>query len=152
MAHGLAFVLHEGLFLEAAFLEPGVDPVAEADRRGTILAIVRLGAIDLEMPVNGVSVPNVTNVTVPGSAVGTVLPPADLPSTVAPSAINAVNTVPVDTQPAADAPRTAANTPESSPGLPKLSDEIPPAPVPVPAPAELPPPAAPGEIQLSTPN
>jgi hypothetical protein len=133
-------------------LEPGVDPVAEADRRGTILAIVRLGAIDLEMPVNGVSVPNVTNVTVPGSAVGTILPPADLPSTVAPSAINAVNTVPVDTQPAADAPRTAANTPESSPGLPKLSDEIPPAPVPVPAPAELPPPVAPGEIQLSTPN
>ncbi len=31
-------------------LDPGVDPVAEADRRGTILAIVRLGGIDLEMP------------------------------------------------------------------------------------------------------
>ncbi len=31
-------------------LEPGVDPVAEADRRGTILAIVRMGGIDLEMP------------------------------------------------------------------------------------------------------
>ena len=31
-------------------LEPGVDPILEADRRGTILLIVRLGAIDLEMP------------------------------------------------------------------------------------------------------
>ena len=29
-------------------LEPGDDPVAEAQRRGTILAIVRLGNIDLE--------------------------------------------------------------------------------------------------------
>lgn len=30
-------------------LEPGVDPILEADRRGTILLIVRLGGIDLEM-------------------------------------------------------------------------------------------------------
>ena len=30
-------------------LEPGVDPILEADKRGTILLIVRLGAIDLEM-------------------------------------------------------------------------------------------------------
>lgn len=30
-------------------LEPGVDPILEADKRGTILMIVRLGGIDLEM-------------------------------------------------------------------------------------------------------
>ena len=30
-------------------LEPGVDPVLEADKRGTILLIVRLGGINLEM-------------------------------------------------------------------------------------------------------
>jgi hypothetical protein len=30
-------------------LEPGVDPIAEACRRGSILAIVRLGNIDLEL-------------------------------------------------------------------------------------------------------
>jgi len=29
-------------------LEPGVDPVAEAQRKGTVLAIIRLGNIDLE--------------------------------------------------------------------------------------------------------
>jgi hypothetical protein len=36
-------------------LDPGVDPIAEADRRGSILAIVRLGNIDLEVPAaNGI--------------------------------------------------------------------------------------------------
>ena len=34
-------------------LEPGVDPILEADKRGTILLIVRVGAIDLEMPGSG---------------------------------------------------------------------------------------------------
>ncbi|HEY1187757.1 MAG TPA: hypothetical protein VGE74_08875, partial [Gemmata sp.] len=47
-------------------LEPGADPVAEAQRRGTILAIVRMGNIDLENrvspamtapPVGGVALP-----------------------------------------------------------------------------------------------
>lgn len=31
-------------------LEPGADPVAEAQRRGSVLAIIRLGNIDLENP------------------------------------------------------------------------------------------------------
>jgi hypothetical protein len=31
-------------------LDPGVDPVAEADRRGSILAILRIGNLDLQMP------------------------------------------------------------------------------------------------------
>ncbi len=31
-------------------LDPGVDPVAEADRRGTIMVILRMGNMDLEMP------------------------------------------------------------------------------------------------------
>jgi hypothetical protein len=31
-------------------LEPGADPIAEANRRGTILAVVRIGNIDLENP------------------------------------------------------------------------------------------------------
>jgi len=31
-------------------LSPGLDPVAEADRRGTIMAVVRIGNMDLEMP------------------------------------------------------------------------------------------------------
>jgi len=31
-------------------LDPGVDPIAEADRRGSILAIVRIGNLDLQLP------------------------------------------------------------------------------------------------------
>jgi hypothetical protein len=31
-------------------LDPGVDPIAEADRRGSILAIVRIGNLDLQAP------------------------------------------------------------------------------------------------------
>ena len=38
-------------------LEPGIDPILEADKRGTILLIVRLGAIDLEMPGGGPTIP-----------------------------------------------------------------------------------------------
>jgi len=34
-------------------LEPGVDPVVEADRRGAILGIIRLGNKDVEMPSTG---------------------------------------------------------------------------------------------------
>lgn len=138
-------------------LEPGVDPVAEADRRGTILAIVRLGAIDLEMPANGVSIPNVATVNVPG----TVLPPGELPPGVAPAPRPGIETVPVDRAPVAPVPPTApapvpaGEQPEEAPktasvdrldGIPQLSDEIPPAPVAVPDPVE------PGEIQLSTPR
>jgi hypothetical protein len=33
-------------------LEPGVDPVAEAQRKGTVLAIIRMGNIDLENKVS----------------------------------------------------------------------------------------------------
>lgn len=36
--------------LVSSRLDPGVDPIVEADRRGAILAIVRLGNIDEEMP------------------------------------------------------------------------------------------------------
>jgi hypothetical protein len=31
-------------------LDPGVDPVVEADRRGSIMAIIRIGNKDIEMP------------------------------------------------------------------------------------------------------
>ena len=40
-------------------LDPGVDPIVEADRRGSIMAIVRLGNKDLEMP--GTSADSVTS-------------------------------------------------------------------------------------------
>ena len=51
-------------------LDPGVDPIVEADRRGAILGIIRLGNIDPELPGDGVVEDGVTPVaylqTVPG--------------------------------------------------------------------------------------
>ncbi|RMG35372.1 MAG: hypothetical protein D6725_12695 [Planctomycetota bacterium] len=38
-------------------LDPGVDPIAEADRRGTIMVVLRMGNMDLEMP-DGVQPPS----------------------------------------------------------------------------------------------
>ncbi len=38
-------------------LEPGVDPILEADKRGTILLIARVGAINLEMLPGGAGLP-----------------------------------------------------------------------------------------------
>jgi hypothetical protein len=46
-------------------LDPGVDPIAEADRRGTILAILRLGGIDLEMAQGTMG----TTITEPGQVI-----------------------------------------------------------------------------------
>ncbi len=36
-------------------LDPGVDPIAEADRRGSIMAILRVGNLDLQLPGQGLA-------------------------------------------------------------------------------------------------
>lgn len=55
-------------------LDPGVDPIVEADRRGSILAIIRLGDKDIEMPGSG------------GMGIGGMMPPiAGLPAPFAPA-------------------------------------------------------------------
>ena len=36
-------------------LDPGVDPISEADRRGSIMAILRVGNLDLQLPGNGLA-------------------------------------------------------------------------------------------------
>ncbi|TWU07446.1 hypothetical protein [Stieleria varia] len=55
-------------------LDPGVDPIVEADRRGSILAIIRVGDKDIEMPGSG------------GIGGGAYMPPiAGLPAPFAPA-------------------------------------------------------------------
>ncbi|WP_182866836.1 hypothetical protein [Stieleria mannarensis] len=54
-------------------LDPGVDPIVEADRRGSILAIIRLGDKDIEMPGSG------------GMGLGMAPPIAGLPAPFAPA-------------------------------------------------------------------
>jgi hypothetical protein len=114
-------------------LEPGVDPILEADKRGTILLIVRLGAIDLEMPGSGVSVPgNVVGGV--NTTPGTVLPPGTLPPGNLPSGVVAPSTLenaPLESAPVSPAPAPA-------PG------DVPPAPAPADGAAPAPPSPAPG--------
>ncbi len=117
-------------------LEPGVDPILEADKRGTILVIVRLGAIDLEMPsspgagavasgpvlgapVNSSVSGAPSNRTLIGTAAPvTEIPPGNLPPGVTPPPPAAAATEPVDTAPApaAVAPSTAPAPAPPAPG------------------------------------
>jgi hypothetical protein len=138
-------------------LEPGVDPILEADRRGTILLIARLGAIDLEMPLPQVSGPAVGAPIVgaptelpPGALPpsGVVLPPGAVapggvvlpPGAVAPGGM----VVPPPAQPTVILDNPPAN---GVPAAPVPSGTAAPAPAPAPAPgvAPVPAPPVPGE-------
>ncbi len=101
-------------------LEPGVDPILEADKRGTILLIVRLGAIDLEMPSGPMAgaVSSAPVVSGPASGVPSTaapvseVPPANLPPGLTRTPPAAAESVPVDTRPApAPAPLAPATNP-----------------------------------------
>ncbi len=97
-------------------LEPGIDPILEADKRGTILLIVRLGAIDLEMPISG-------GVSGPGGAaidlVPNSLPPGVAPATAPAGTVILDPSRPPDagaiTPPPAVAPTPAAPEPAAPP-------------------------------------
>jgi hypothetical protein len=99
-------------------LEPGVDPILEADKRGTILLILRLGAIDLENPPT-----QPAGGMMPGAAPGemrpptvasvTDLPPGALPPGVAPTPPPSQGTVVLD-----PAPSAAPAPPNPSPVTP----------------------------------
>jgi hypothetical protein len=113
-------------------LEPGVDPILEADKRGTILLIVRLGAIDLENPGPH---PAAGAVQPPGLANVTDLQPGALPPGFVPNPPPAQPSVILDAAPGTTAP-------------PNPSPVTPPMPAPAPAlrpgaPAVLPPVAPP---------
>ena len=121
-------------------LEPGVDPILEADKRGTILLIVRLGAIDLEMQnMVGAS-------TVVGTPETVVVPPGALPPGNVPTPPPSTESVPVDNAPVSPAPPpTPAPTTPPPPAPPADAPpaEAPPAdalPVLPPANAPVPPP------------
>jgi hypothetical protein len=106
-------------------LEPGADPVAEAQRRGTILAVIRMGNIDLE---NAVS----PSMTAPPP--GSMLPsPRPVPPTSAPKLSSFQPLGPLDTVAPANPPGTATvKTPAALPALPPTAPtDLPPPPLPV---------------------
>jgi hypothetical protein len=106
-------------------LEPGVDPVLEADKRGTILMIVRLGGINLEMEGAGSPMPAETSAPTsmpPGMMVpGTMTPPpavnmpVDAPAT---PVVSGAPTAPSPTQPPVAEPAPAEPTPAPAPPAP----------------------------------
>jgi hypothetical protein len=106
-------------------LEPGIDPILEADKRGTILLILRLGAIDLEMPGTNPVYPG--SGAVAGSGASTELAPNSLPPGVAPA------TAP---------PGTVILDPTPKPGTPPATVPATPTPA-APEPGAPPTPAAP---------
>ncbi|OWK47426.1 hypothetical protein FRUB_01125 [Fimbriiglobus ruber] len=87
-------------------LEPGVNPIDEANRRGTILAVIRIGNIDLQDPNTpamdapvGMSprpaVPTTPPVTTPPMTPGTPKVPAPLPNAVKNPGVIVIPSAPV---------------------------------------------------------
>jgi hypothetical protein len=110
-------------------LEPGVDPIMEATRRGTILCVIRLGNIDLEAP-------NTPALNAPplGGMVG--MPLQVPPGGVVPGMMPPGGPTPGMLPPGAPVP------PGAIPG-PRPLSPIPSGPVPPAAPGTLPPPPLP---------
>ena len=106
-------------------LEPGIDPVAEAQRKGSVLAITRLGNIDLENRVSPVmNAP-------PGGFMA--LPPGALP----PGAVPGAMPPPAPTAPEYPAGTSSVGTPQmllpqapKSPAAPQALPSAPPATLP----------------------
>ncbi len=125
-------------------LEPGVDPVLEADKRGTILMIVRLGGINLEMDPGGAPVGSEAPMIAPGP---TNLPPGTFPPGVVPTPRPADN-VPVDAPVSPvlpTAPPVQINPAVPTPPVPvDPADPAAPAPAPTNPPVPVPAPPVPG--------
>ena len=93
-------------------LEPGVDPVAEATRRGSVLAVVRMGNIDLESPNTpslqappaGAPFQGMPLMTPPGAVPPGMMPPGAMPGTVPPGMPPAPGRVPMSTPPGVQIP------------------------------------------------
>ena len=122
-------------------LEPGVDPILEADRRGTILMIIRLGAIDLEMPNAGVvnsgpaSAPGMIYTPASPTAPGSYSPP-EMTAPYPPAEGTTTPVVPMEDAPTTSpVPTTVPPTPE--PPSQELPLPEPPVETPVPEPGDL---------------
>ncbi|ADV64215.1 hypothetical protein Isop_3659 [Isosphaera pallida ATCC 43644] len=105
-------------------LEPGVDPILEADRRGTILMIVRLGGINLEMnpgviyggASNVVASPAVGAAVVDNPVEGTAPTLIDSGSVIGGSPAPTIDPTPAATGPASASPPTGLFPPPSGSG------------------------------------
>jgi hypothetical protein len=112
-------------------LEPGIDPILEADKRGTILLIVRLGAINLEMPESTAGVPLIGGgVAAPVEPAPGTVPPGSLPAGVAPTPAAGVAPAPAAPPAGTVVLDPAAPAAPPTPPLPAATTPPPPAPAP----------------------
>jgi hypothetical protein len=88
-------------------LDPGIDPVQEASRRGSILAVLRMGSVDLEMPHS----PELFQQPVPGATAPTGVP---MESGVTTSAVPTTSDVPA-ALPETSVQEDVPNLPDSQP-------------------------------------
>jgi hypothetical protein len=100
-------------------LEPGADPVAEASRRGTVLAVVRMGNIDLEDPTTPAMDAPPGGPVGPGPAVGGPKMPAPGPMGSGPMGSGPMGSGPMSAAPSA-MPITPMPIPET-----KRADDAP---------------------------
>jgi hypothetical protein len=115
-------------------LEPGVDPIMEAQRRGTILAVIRLGNIDLEdrntpamnAPPMGGPFQGMPLMTPPGALPPGAMPPGSMPGAVPPGAMPPPGAVPMP--PPAAPPPNPGRASIGGPPTVKLPDSGPMAP------------------------
>ncbi|MGE3314425.1 MAG: hypothetical protein AB7O26_04860 [Planctomycetaceae bacterium] len=124
-------------------LDPGVDPVAEAERRGTIMVVVRLGNMDLEMPeksgghgaLGDHSEVNQVSYRVLDGAQGQHMPP--MPISISPGGLNGVPAPMIVA--GAGAPGMPASNPISGVGpTPVWGQPITGTPIGLPGPAHIP--------------
>lgn len=129
-------------------LDPGADPVAEAQRRGTILAVIRMGNIDLENRVSpsmtapppgammppGAALPSPRPVVPPGGMGMQPLAPANPPGTasVKPSATRPALPLPLPLPPSSPPSPSPSPSPSPAPAapvslLPAVPTDLPPA-------------------------
>jgi hypothetical protein len=127
-------------------LEPGIDPILEADRRGTILLIMRLGAIDLETPGGGPVMPGR-----PGAGGATPAPAVNgAPTTVVPVAPQPPMTESVPVDEAAPVSTPLAPQPAAPPTNPTVENPAA-APADAAAPAQEAKPTPPAEDEKAAP-
>lgn len=106
-------------------LEPGIDPILEADRRGTILLIVRLGGINLEADQGQVIAGPGGAVLPPGGLAnpGVISAPGSMPFNAAPGTFPTIGGAPANTFVPGSVAAPAANT-----AAPATTTPAPPAP------------------------
>jgi len=100
-------------------LEPGVDPVAEANRRGTLLAVIRIGNIDLQDP-NTPAMDAMPGMPVPGAFP---VMPKMMPTPTGPSG-GGGSTVPTPNLPSGGGSSTVPKTPAPLPNAVKSPSSI----------------------------